>query len=69
MTTIYVKLLDEGTDVLRPVDAVEISDGLFHLVGMNDESEEWEFPCGSIVRVEKRTLSSRSELVAVKLAE
>ena len=66
-TTIYVKLMDEGTDVWRPVDAKKVSDDLFRLVGKNDESEMWEFPSGSIVRVEKRTLSSGSEVVAVEV--
>lgn len=65
-TTIYVKLVNEGTDVWRPVDAKRVSDGLFRLVGTNDESEMWEFPSGSIVRVESRTLSSGSEVVAVE---
>ena len=68
-TTIYVKLLGEGTDVWRPVDAKRVSDGLFRLVGTNDESETWMFPLGSIVRVEKRTLSFGLAVVAVELAE
>lgn len=65
-TTIYVKLLNEGTDVWRPVDAVEVSHGLFRLARMTDESEVLEFPPGSIVRVENRGLSSGLEMVAVE---
>lgn len=67
--TVYVKLLDEGTDVWRPVVAEKVAEGLFRLVGKRDDSDEvWEFDTGSIVRVERRTLSSGSEIVAVELA-
>ena len=55
--TIYVRLLDEGVDVWRPVDAEEISEGVYQLVGTQDSSlETWEFDTGSIVRVEKQSL-------------
>ena len=67
-TTIYVRLLDEGTDVWRPVDAMRVSDGLYRLVGTHVDAEKWEFPSGNIVRVEKRKLSSGSEVVAAELA-
>ena len=55
--TIYVRLLDEGVDVWRPVEAEKISDGVYQLVGVqNNSDEKWEFESGSIVRVEKRPL-------------
>lgn len=68
-TTIYVKLLDEGTDVWRPVDAERISDSVYRLVGTQDDTEKWEFASGSRVYVEKRNLASGSEVVAVGLAD
>ena len=54
---IYVRLLDEGSDVWRPVDAEEKSEGVYQLVGTHDNSDEkWEFETGSVVRVEKQIL-------------
>ncbi len=66
---IYINLLNEGTDVLRPADAVEISPNVFRILESNDydtEDEEWEFPPGSTVecRVEKR--NGEEMLVAKK---
>lgn len=68
-TTIYVKMSDEGTDVWRPVAAEKLTEDVFRLVGAHDDTEEWEFPTGSIVRVRNRKLSSGMHLVAVSLAE
>jgi hypothetical protein len=45
--TIYVKLLKEGTDVIRPTEAVRLSDEYFRLLatpGYDLENEKWEFP-------------------------
>lgn len=68
--TIYVALLDEGTDVWRPVDAEELRDGLFRIVSANSnpEDERWEFESGSFVRCKQRQLSEGSVLVAVSRA-
>jgi hypothetical protein len=68
--TIYVALLDEGTDVWRPVDAEELRDGLFRIMSENSRphDERWEFPPGSIVRCERRHLSEGPVLVAVSQA-
>ncbi|HUI87503.1 MAG TPA: hypothetical protein VLX61_02135 [Anaerolineales bacterium] len=48
---IYVALLDEGTDVWRPVEAVAVGDGLFKIESKNlhPENERWEFTTGEIV--------------------
>jgi hypothetical protein len=55
--TIYVYLLDEGTDTWRPVEAEELESGRYRIVGpAAPEGETWEFPPGSIVRVEVKTL-------------
>ena len=68
--TIYVALLDEGTDVWRPVEAEELRDGLFRIFSENSmpDDERWEFPQGAIVRCERRRLSEGTVLVAVSQA-
>lgn len=67
--TIYVKLLNEGTDVVRPTEAVRLSDEYFRLLATPDydpKNEEWEFPPSSIVSAEWQSWSSGEVLVAVK---
>ena len=44
---VYVRLLDEGTDVWRPVRATASPDGTFRLLepdGYDPNAERWEFP-------------------------
>jgi hypothetical protein len=55
---VYVRLLDEGVDVWRPVDAVE-EDGAYRLVGPAHapKDEHWEFEIGERVRCEVRTFA------------
>src|SRR3546814_1086632 len=62
-TTIYVALLDEGTDVWRPVQAAQRTDGSYIILSTNGdpEDEKWQFPSGGIVQCEMKTLSGRSE--------
>jgi hypothetical protein len=62
--TIYVYLLDEGTDVWRPVQAERLADGRYRLLGFMPDDECWEFPSGSVVRVRLKMLSGGNELVA-----
>lgn len=69
-TVIYVKLIDEGIDVWRPVRAKAGSKpGTFHIIGAvddsSDEGEQWEFPIGSIVFCELRELDGKRCHVAV----
>jgi hypothetical protein len=69
--TIHVRLLGKGADVWRPVQAVPV-DFSFELLAPDDydpETETWEFPPGSNVRCEMRTLSDGPAVVAVALAE
>lgn len=52
---IYVRLLNEGTEVFRPTQASELGDGLYKLHASSDydtEDEEWELLPGELVRVE-----------------
>ena len=64
-TTIYVRLLDEGTDVWRPVDAEMIAENIYRLVGRQEGDENWEFDTGCRVRVEERSFTDHQALVAV----
>lgn len=70
-TLIYVALLDEGVDVWRPVEAEHVADDRFRIVeqAYERDMESWEFEPGSIVRVERRTLSEGECLVAVSNSE
>ena len=65
---VYVRLLDEGVDVSRPTEAVQLAGSLYKLLptpNYDPEDETWEFPPGSIVRVEKRQGSEGEHLLAV----
>lgn len=69
MNRIYVLILNEGIDVWRPVDALQISEGIYKIAESNQydaSDEEWEFRPGDIVLCQERSLDSRIELVAVK---
>ncbi len=64
-TTVYVCLLDEGTDVWRPVAAEHIRDDIYRLVGEPpDHTETWQFQTGQSVRCKQRLLSGGTCLVA-----
>jgi len=66
---IYVRLLEEGTDVSRPTQALDLGNGLFKLEATTDydpEAETWEFVPGSEVRGEIRSSESGQYLLAVK---
>ena len=66
---VYVRLLDEGTDVWRPVRATASSDGMFRLLkpnGYDPNAEKWEFPPLTKVRCVRRKFTDGGEgLVAV----
>jgi len=52
-TVVYVRLLDEGTDVWRPVQASALPDGSFEFAQPEDydpQAESWEFPPHAKVR-------------------
>ena len=69
---VYVQLLDEGTDVWRPVRATALPDGTFRLLepdGYDPNAETWEFPPSTKVRCVTRKFSDGDEgLVAVARA-
>jgi hypothetical protein len=66
---VYVRLLDEGTDVWRPVRASVLPDGTFRLLepdGYDPKTEKWEFPPSTKVRCVTRKFADGDEgLVAV----
>ena len=48
---IFVRLINEGTTVYRPVDAKRISDELFQIIDdSQDQDEQWEFSNLDLVR-------------------
>jgi hypothetical protein len=65
-TTLFMPLLNEGTEVWRSVEAEPLGDGTFRILGPTPNSEEWAFGPGSIVSCEPQVLSDGEEhLVAV----
>jgi hypothetical protein len=65
---VYVRLLDEGTDVWRPVRATALPDGTFRLLEPDDyapRAESCEFPPSTKVRcVAKKFADGDEGLVA-----
>lgn len=69
--TIYVRLLAEGTDVWRPVQAECVSENIYRIssANANSEDETWEFNTGELVIcVEKVFDETQRSLVAVRKA-
>jgi hypothetical protein len=66
---IHVRLLDEGTEVWRPVAATQAGDA-YLLEGPATEGELLEFPVGTLVRCEPRMFqgAQHAQLVAVEAA-
>ena len=65
---IYVFLLNEGVEVWRPTQAIELGKGLYKILATehyDPEDETWKFPPGSIVRGENKKLSNGIFFVAV----
>jgi hypothetical protein len=71
MEEIYVRLLDEGTEVYRPVPATKLGPSVYKIsshAAYDTSDESWEFQPGSTVVVEERLLSGKKTLVATMLA-
>jgi len=70
---VYVRLLDEGTDVWRPVHATALPDGTFELAdadGYDPDAETWEFPPHARVRcVPRKFADGDNALVAIAQAK
>lgn len=71
VVTVFVRLLDEGTDVWRPARADRLPDGSYRLLppeGYDPEDEKWEFAPGSTVVCELQTKGGQEVLVATRQA-
>jgi hypothetical protein len=69
LMVIYVALLEEGTDVWRPVDSREERPGVYRILSTkSDPDEVWQFPKGSVVRCEERVADGERCLFAVETA-
>ena len=73
MNTIYVRLLNEGTDVWRPVEArlLNESDHIYEITPLLDYhslDEEWQFLPGSRVKCGYETHDGEEILVAQESA-
>ncbi|RYG60762.1 hypothetical protein EON80_24445 [bacterium] len=69
LVTVYVRLLNEGTTVYRPVSAYFVSDELALIAPAADydgESEEWEFAPGEKVVLDWFDFGEGEVLVAVR---
>ncbi len=69
MPTVYVVLLNEGTDAWRPVAARHLGDSNYELLGIVPSQEEWKFLPGQAVECEPRVLSGDVVLLAARLAQ
>jgi len=70
--TIYIRLLDEGTDVWRPTQGRPVDRDRYEVLPTADydpEEEVWEFPPGSLVICHEHDRSGHWMLVAEALAE
>jgi hypothetical protein len=61
-------LLNEGTDVWRPVEAMKIGELGYMVTENAPPDEEWAFQPGHILRCERRQLNGGTHLVAVAKA-
>lgn len=67
--TIYIRLLNEGTDVWRPAKGEYLSDSIYRVLKIDNydpDIEEWEFLPGTVVRCEEQVKSGTKVLVAIE---
>jgi hypothetical protein len=65
--TVHVRLLNEGTDVSRPCQAIALGHGIYLLIapsGYDSEDESLQFPPGSFVRAERKITAAGEYLLA-----
>ena len=61
--TVYMPLLQEGTDVWSPVKAEVHPGGRYRIVGPMPQDEQWSFAPGSFVLCEPKTLSDGGQVI------
>ena len=71
MTEIFVRLLDEGVDVWRPVKARQLHDNIYRIEDQpyDRDSETWQFEPGGEVICEMVDASEGPILAATRLNE
>jgi hypothetical protein len=62
--TIYMPLLNENVVVWAPVQAENLGDSRFRILGPMPEDEEWEFAVGSVVKARLTRFSGGEEGIA-----
>src|SRR4051794_9400952 len=62
--TLYVELVNEGVDVWRPVDAVQVEPKRYRLPDTAPDGEEWVTPPGTVVVAVTRTMADGPALAA-----
>jgi len=65
--TVYVRLLDEGVDVVRPTAAVRVGNADFRILATanyDPDDEIWEFIPGTVVSCETEMRGGEEILVA-----
>jgi hypothetical protein len=58
MVTMQMPLLNEGTDVWRPVKVTPLEGAVYRVEGPQADDEEWEFEPGTLIEVKWRTFSN-----------
>jgi hypothetical protein len=64
---IYIRLLNEGTDVMRPTKGIPLGSDVVQVLATADYDsaiEEWEFPPGCKVKCVLESKGDRNVLVA-----
>ncbi len=70
--TIYIRLLDEGTDVWRSTQGRPLGGDRYEVLataGYDPDDETWQFPPGSLVICHEHDRSGQWLLTAESLAE
>lgn len=68
--TIYIPILDEGTNVTRPTQGIPLGGNLFRVLATPDydsDDEHWKFPPGSVVQCVEAAKDNRILLIAKDL--
>ena len=69
MTTLYMPLEAEGTEVWVPIEADPVGDGRFRVRGPMPTDQRWRFSPGTIVVAQNRRFADDSEgLEAVRIS-
>ena len=64
MASIYMPLLNEGTETWRPVRVSRLSGDVYRIDEEAADEEQWAFPTGAVVVCEWKTFSDGSRGLA-----